>query len=98
MAKEHVFLPVRQLGQLVRDKQVSPVELAETFIDRLATLGPEYNAVVTITRDRAMRQARNAEQEILAGQYRGPLHGILFGAKDLLATVELQGSAPPTAG
>ncbi|MCH7706561.1 MAG: amidase [Chloroflexi bacterium] len=88
VAKEHVFLPVRQLGQLVRDKQVSPVELAETFIDRLETLGPEYNAVVTITRDRAMRQARNAEQEILAGQYRGPLHGIPFGAKDLLATSE----------
>lgn len=88
MAKEHVFLPVRQLGQLVRDKQVSPVELAETFLDRLETLGPEYNAVVTITRDRAMRQARNAEREILSGQYRGPLHGIPFGAKDLLATSE----------
>lgn len=88
MASEHVFLPVRQLGQLVRDRHVSPVELAETFLDRLESLGPEYNAVVTVTRDRAMRQARNAEREILSDQYRGPLHGIPFGAKDLLATSE----------
>jgi len=88
VASEHVFLPVRQLGQLVRDRHVSPVELAETFLDRLESLGPEYNAVVTVTRDRAMRQARNAEREILSDQYRGPLHGIPFGAKDLLATSE----------
>ena len=88
MASEHVFLPIRQLGQLIRDKHVSPVELAETFLDRLESLGPEYNAVVTVTRDRAMRQARNAEREILSDQYRGPLHGIPFGAKDLLATSE----------
>ena len=88
VASEHVFLPIRQLGQLIRDKHVSPVELAETFLDRLESLGPEYNAVVTVTRDRAMRQARNAEREILSDQYRGPLHGIPFGAKDLLATSE----------
>ena len=88
MASEHVFLPIRQLGHLIRDKHISPVELAETFLDRLESLGPEYNAVVTVTRDRAMRQARNAEREILSGQYKGPLHGIPFGAKDLLATSE----------
>jgi len=88
VASEHVFLPIRQLGHLIRDKHISPVELAETFLDRLESLGPEYNAVVTVTRDRAMRQARNAEREILSGQYKGPLHGIPFGAKDLLATSE----------
>ncbi|MEE8442272.1 MAG: amidase [Dehalococcoidia bacterium] len=88
MAYKTVFLSVRQLGDLVRTKQVSPVELAETFLSRLETLGPEYNAVVTLTRDRALRQARQAEQEILSGRYRGPLHGIPFGGKDLLATSE----------
>ena len=91
MASEHVFLPIRQLGLLVRDRHVSPVELAETFLDRLESLGPEYNAVVTVTRDRAMRQARNAEREILSDQYRGPLHGIPIALKDLDGALQVNG-------
>jgi aspartyl-tRNA(Asn)/glutamyl-tRNA(Gln) amidotransferase subunit A len=90
-----VFLPVRRLGELVRARTVSPVALAELFLDRLATHGPRYNAVVTITRERAMAQARRAEREIAAGRYRGPLHGIPYGAKDLLAT---SGGIPTTWG
>ena len=86
MPDSFAFMTVRQLGDLVRDREVSPVELAEYFLDRLETLGPDYNAVVTVTRERAMRQARSAEQEIASGGYRGPLHGIPYGAKDLLAT------------
>ena len=83
-----VFMSIRQLGGLVRAREVSPVEVAEVFLDRLESLGPDYNAVVTVTRERALRQARRAEQEIAAGQYRGALHGIPYGAKDLLATSE----------
>ena len=90
-----VFTSVRKLGELVRDRSVSPVELAETFLQRLETLGPRYNAVVTVTRGRAMEQARRAEDEIAAGVYRGPLHGIPYGAKDLLAT---SGGIPTTWG
>ncbi len=90
-----VFTPIRELGELIRTRQVSPVELAETFLDRLETLGPRYNAVVTVTRDRAMQQARRAEREIATGKYRGPLHGIPYGAKDLLAT---SGGIPTTWG
>ena len=60
--------------------------LAETFLDRLEKIGPRYNAVVTVTRERALAEARRAEGEIAAGRYRGPLHGIPYGAKDLLAT------------
>jgi aspartyl-tRNA(Asn)/glutamyl-tRNA(Gln) amidotransferase subunit A len=71
------------------------VELAETFLARLETRGPRYNAVVTVTRERAMEQARRAEAEIAAGGYRGPLHGIPWGAKDLLAT---SGGIPTTWG
>jgi aspartyl-tRNA(Asn)/glutamyl-tRNA(Gln) amidotransferase subunit A len=71
------------------------VALAETFLERLATLGPRYNAVVTLTRDRALDAARRAEREIAAGRYRGPLHGIPYGAKDLLATA---GGVPTTWG
>ncbi|MBP1777752.1 MAG: Amidase, partial [candidate division NC10 bacterium] len=90
-----VFLSIRALGELLRSRRVSPVELATIFLDRLVALGPKYNAVVTLTRDLAMAQARAAETDILAGRYRGPLHGVPYGAKDLLATA---GGIPTTWG
>ena len=83
-----VFKPVRELSELLRTRRVSPVELTELSLERLETLGSELNAVVTITRDRALRQARRAEEEIAAGNYRGPLHGVPYGVKDLVATAE----------
>lgn len=83
-----VFKSIRQLGDLVRGREVSPVELAEVFLGRLETLGSDYNAVVTVTRKRAIREARQAEQEISSGRYKGPLHGIPYGVKDLLATAD----------
>ena len=95
MSRDVVFLPVRELSELVRTKQVSPVELTSTFLERLETLGRQHNAVVTVTRERAMQQARQAEREIAAGAYRGALHGIPYGAKDLLATA---GGIPTTWG
>jgi len=88
-------MPIRELGELVRTRQVSPVELAETFLARLEAIGPRYNAVVTVTPERAMEQARRAESEIAAGDYKGLLHGIPYGAKDLLAT---SGGIPTTWG
>src|SRR6266700_2647967 len=90
-----VFMPIRELQTLVQTRQVSPVELAETFLARLETLGPQYNAVVTVTRELALQQAQQAERDIAAGHYRGPLHGIPYGAKDLLAT---SGGIPTTWG
>lgn len=89
-----LFRPVRELSALVRARQVSPVELAELCLDRLERVGPRYNAVVTVMRDHALGQARRAESEIAAGRWRGPLHGIPYGAKDLLATA----GAPTTWG
>ncbi|MCW3979398.1 MAG: amidase, partial [Candidatus Bathyarchaeota archaeon] len=70
----------------MRTGKISPIELTETFLSRLEELGPRYNAVVTVTRERALEQARKAEEEIASGNYRGPLHGIPYGGKDLLAT------------
>jgi aspartyl-tRNA(Asn)/glutamyl-tRNA(Gln) amidotransferase subunit A len=90
-----VFTPVRALGEAIRSRRLSPVALTETFLDRLERLGPRYNAVVTVTRSRALEQARRAEREIAAGRYRGPLHGMPYGAKDLLAT---SGGIPTTWG
>ena len=95
MTEGPIFLPVRQLAELVRTRQLSPVALAETFLERLETLGVKYNAVVTVTRARAVEQALRAETEIAAGRYRGSLHGIPYGAKDLLAT---SGGIPTTWG
>jgi len=90
-----VFLSIRTLSELIRTRQVSPVELATVFLDRLEAHGPRYNAVVTLTRALALEQARAAEQEIVAGRYKGVLHGIPYGAKDLLATA---GGIPTTWG
>jgi len=95
VAPDYVFTPVRKLGEKIRAGKVSPVGLAETFLDRLEKLGPRYNAVVTVTRERALEQARRAEREIERGNYLGPLHGIPYGAKDLLAT---SGGIPTTWG
>ena len=83
-----LYAPVRELGALLRSREVSPVELAELALDRLERHGPALNAVVTVTRERALREARRAEEEIARGEHRGPLHGVPYGAKDLLATAE----------
>jgi len=95
VARSPVFMSIRELSELVRKEQVSPVQLTETFLSRLENLGPKYNAVVTVTKKRALEQARQAEREIDAGRHRGPLHGIPYGAKDLLAT---SGGIPTTWG
>ncbi|MFI5341805.1 MAG: amidase [Candidatus Methylomirabilales bacterium] len=95
MTSSPVFLSIRALGDLIRNHQMSPVELAKASLDRLEALGPRYNAVVTITRNLALEQARAAEKDIVAGRYKGPLHGIPYGAKDLLAT---GGGIPTTWG
>src|SRR5207247_10744047 len=71
-----IFTPVRELAALVRSRKVSPVELAEQFLERLERLGSQYNAVVTVMREHALGQARRAEGEIEAGRCRGPAHGL----------------------
>ena len=88
------FTPMRELGELVRTRQASSVELAEGFLDRLERIGPRYNAVVATTRERALREARASEARVMRGEYRGPLDGLPYGAKDLLATAD----APATWG
>lgn len=80
-----LYLPVRELGNHLRTKKISPVELTESYLARSERLNSRFNAYVTITRELALEQARAAEKEITAGQYRGPLHGIPYAAKDLLA-------------
>ncbi|NWG12143.1 MAG: amidase [Acidobacteria bacterium] len=83
---ELAFLPVSQLSELVRLRRVSPVELAQLFLERCRKYDPKLRCVITFTEELAIKQARQAEAEIAKGKYRGPLHGIPWGAKDLLAT------------
>jgi aspartyl-tRNA(Asn)/glutamyl-tRNA(Gln) amidotransferase subunit A len=81
-----LFASLRTLGGMLRSGKVTSVALAEAFLERLETLGPKLGAVATVTRDLALAQARQADAEAKAGRWRGPLHGIPYGAKDLLAT------------
>jgi aspartyl-tRNA(Asn)/glutamyl-tRNA(Gln) amidotransferase subunit A len=79
------FATVVELGALLRDGKTSAVELATLALDSLGSRGRDLNAVVTLTPELAMAQAEKADAELAAGIDRGPLHGIPYGAKDLLA-------------
>lgn len=79
------FLPLTALSQLVRTKAVSSLELTKLYLERLKKYDPALKCVVTITEELALKQAGAADKEIAAGKYRGPLHGIPWGAKDLIA-------------
>lgn len=79
------FASAAQLANLLRSGKLTSMELTKLYIDRLKTIGPKLNAVVTLMEERALREAAGADEEIAAGKYRGPLHGIPYGAKDLLA-------------
>ena len=82
---ELAFLPLAHLARLVETRQVKPSELTELYLARLKQHNPTLHCVVSFTEELARRQARLADEEIAAGTYRGPLHGIPWGAKDLLA-------------
>jgi Asp-tRNA(Asn)/Glu-tRNA(Gln) amidotransferase A subunit family amidase len=76
---------VTELSELVRTRKVTSTQLTKMYIDRIKRFDPMLKCVITLTEDRALRQARTADDEIARGKYRGPLHGIPWGAKDLLA-------------
>jgi Asp-tRNA(Asn)/Glu-tRNA(Gln) amidotransferase A subunit family amidase len=79
------FLPLTHLARLVETRQVTSTELAKLYLARLKKYDPQLHCVVTLTEERALAQAKQADGEIARGAYRGPLHGIPFGLKDLFA-------------
>lgn len=79
------FLPVTQLSELIRTRKVTPTQLTQMYLARLKKYDPQLKCVVTLTEERALKQAAAADAEIASGKYRGPLHGIPWGAKDLLS-------------
>jgi len=82
---ELAFLTVRELSELVRTRKISATSLTNLYLERLKRYDPKLKFVVTLTEERALAQAKEADREIAAGKYRGPLHGLPWGAKDLLA-------------
>ncbi|HXV62743.1 MAG TPA: amidase [Vicinamibacteria bacterium] len=83
--EELAFWPVLRLAALLESRQLTSIELTELYLARLQRYDPRLHCVVTLTGQLAREQARRADEEIAAGQYRGPLHGIPWGAKDLIA-------------
>jgi Asp-tRNA(Asn)/Glu-tRNA(Gln) amidotransferase A subunit family amidase len=94
---ELAFFSILQLASLVKNKKISSVELTRFFIDRLKKFGDTLQCVISLTENIALQQAAQADKEIAAGKYRGPLHGIPYGLKDLFAvkgTKTTWGAAP----
>ena len=85
LSEEILFLPITELSRRIRQRQISPVELTESYLERSRSIGPRLNAYATLTPELALKQAHAAQKDIASGKYRGPLHGIPYAAKDLLA-------------
>jgi aspartyl-tRNA(Asn)/glutamyl-tRNA(Gln) amidotransferase subunit A len=84
---------IQQLSRQIRERSISPVELTRDCLARIESLNSKLNAFITVLADAALDQARRAEQEIRSGDYRGPLHGIPIGLKDILDTVSTRTTA-----
>jgi len=80
------FYPVTELAQLIKSRKITSTELTQLYIERLKKYGPRLECVITLTEELALAQAKRADKEIASGHYRGPLHGIPWGTKDLLST------------
>ncbi len=97
--EELAFCSVGELALLIKSRKISSEQLTRIYLERLKKYGPKLECVITLTEDLALAQARRADREIAAGKYRGPLHGIPYGAKDLLSTKGIRttwGSVPFT--
>ena len=90
---ELCYLTIREAGQFLKRRELSPVELTRAFLDRIETLDSKLQAFITVLPQRAMAAARTAEAEMLRGDYRGPLHGIPIALKDLYDTKGIRTTA-----
>jgi Asp-tRNA(Asn)/Glu-tRNA(Gln) amidotransferase A subunit family amidase len=79
------FATARELGELVRTRKISSVDLTKLYLSRLKRFDPQLHCVITFTEERALQQAAEADRQIAAGKHLGPLHGVPWGAKDLLS-------------
>ena len=87
------MLSLTEAAELISDRRLSPVELTRECLTRIERLNPVLNAFITVTAETALEQARQAETEIAAGNWRGPLHGVPIGLKDLFDTAGVRTTA-----
>ena len=80
------FLSATELGSLIKSREVSPVEATEAYLERIPQIDGKLNSYITVTPDRALADAKRAEQEIVSGKYRGPMHGVPIAVKDQMYT------------
>ena len=80
------FLSATELGSLIKSREVSPVEATEAYLERIPQIDGKLNSYITVTPDRALADAKKAEQEIVSGKYRGPMHGVPIAVKDQMYT------------
>ena len=90
MPDEVAFLTIAEVSRLIEQKKLSPVELTTALIRRTQAIDPQLNTYLLLTAERALDQARQAEREIAAGNYRGPMHGVPFGLKDIYSTAGIR--------
>ncbi len=83
------FLTATELGELIKSREVSPVEAAQAYLDRIAAVDGTLNSYITVCQDHALAEAHAAEQQISAGNYRGPMHGIPVAVKDQFYTKDI---------
>src|SRR5207302_7046735 len=83
------FAPVTQLSRWIESRQLASERLTNIYLSRIERLDGKIRSVITLTKDHALARARTADAEIAAGKYRGPLHGIPYGVKDLLDTKDI---------
>jgi len=84
------YAPVTKLSRWIETRAITSERLTRIYLDRIARFDPQLRCVITLTRDHALAQARKADREIAAGRYRGPLHGIPYGVKDLIDTAGIR--------
>ena len=93
MNDDYGLLSIATLADSIQQGELSPVELTSVMLDRIKQLNPKLHAYNTVTGEQALAQAKAAEAEIKSGRYRGPLHGIPLGLKDLLYTKDVKTTA-----
>jgi aspartyl-tRNA(Asn)/glutamyl-tRNA(Gln) amidotransferase subunit A len=90
MSSDLHFLTITEAARLIETRRLSPVELTQAYLDRIQAIDPQLNSYLLVTADQALAQARTAEAEIAAGNYRGPMHGIPFALKDIYCTAGIR--------
>src|SRR5262245_12478617 len=85
-ASDILFKSATELAPLIKSRKLSPVEVVRVHLDQIEALDPKVSAFITVTKEQALEQAKAAEKEIASGRYRGPMHGIPYAVKDLIAT------------